>query len=70
MKKLVFSIAALGLVSLTSCKKEFTCACTTTANGTSTTVEAKTAKVSKKDAKTACEKESSLAGVTVKCVIK
>lgn len=70
MKKLVFAIAALGLFSLTSCKKEWTCACTTTIGGVSNTVEGKTAKVSKKDAKSACERETSVAGTSVKCVIK
>lgn len=51
MKKLVLAVAALGLISLTSCKKEYTCACTIFG----TTTEAKTAKVTKSDAKSQCE---------------
>ena len=51
MKKLVLAVAALGLVSLTSCKKEYVCSCTLLG----TTTETKTAKVTKSDAKSACE---------------
>lgn len=51
MKKLVLALAALGLVSLTSCKKEYTCSC----NILGVTTEAKTAKVKKSDAKSQCE---------------
>lgn len=51
MKKLVLAVAALGLISLTSCKKEYTCSCSLLG----TTTETKTAKVTKKDAKSACD---------------
>lgn len=51
MKKLVLAIAALGLISLTSCKKEYTCSCSILG----TTTEAKSGKVKKADAKTWCE---------------
>lgn len=67
MKKLVLAVAALGLISLTSCKKEYTCSCTTTGLGT---VEGKTGKMTKKDAKAACEKEVSVGGITTKCELK
>lgn len=67
MKKLVFAAAALGLISLTSCKKEYTCKCTTTVGSTSTSVQAKTAKLSKKDAKAACETTTSVPGASTKC---
>lgn len=78
MKKLVLAIAALGLVSLTSCKKEYTCSCTTFSNApgfTATTVEGKTDKMKKSDAKTKCEAGSSsttAGGYTsgAKCEIK
>lgn len=70
MKKLVLAIAALGFVTMTSCKKEWTCKCTTTVNGVSTSAEGKTTKLSKKDAKAACEKGTTVSGVTVKCEIK
>lgn len=72
MKKFA-PIAAIALfaVAFTSCKKEYTCSCTTTMNGVSTTVEAKSAeKMTKKDAKAACEKETEVAGVKVSCKLK
>lgn len=71
MKKFA-PIAAIALfaVAFTSCKKEWTCECSTTMNGTTTTASAKTAKVSKADAKAACEKETNVAGVQVSCKIK
>lgn len=51
MKKVIFAIAALGLISLTSCKKEYTCSCT----GAGQTTDVKTgSKVKKSDAKTWC----------------
>lgn len=71
MKK-VTSIALIALfaIGFTSCKKEWTCSCSTTVNGTTTTVEGKTGKLSKKDAEAGCNKESSAGGITVKCAIK
>lgn len=59
MKKLVLAVAALGLVSLTSCKKEYTCKCTFM--GTST--EAKSGKVKKADAKTWCDNANTSAKI-------
>lgn len=38
MKKLIILVAALGLGTLTSCKKDYECKCTKTYTGTSTTV--------------------------------
>lgn len=73
MKKLVLAIAAIGFITMTSCKKEYTCACTVTVAGTSTTTEAKSGtKLSKADAKTWCEKgtTSSGTGYSVSCKIK
>ncbi len=51
MKKIVLAVAALGLISLTSCKKEYTCSCTVFG----ITSDTKTEKVSKSDAKSQCE---------------
>ena len=51
MKKLVLAVAALGLISLTSCKKEYTCSCSILG----TTSDTKTGKVKKSDAKSSCE---------------
>lgn len=78
MKKLVLAVAALGLISLTSCKKEYTCKCTTFSNApgfVAQTAEGKTEKLSKSDAKTKCESGSTsvtIGGFTsgAKCEIK
>ena len=65
MKK-IFSISALafvGVLALASCKKDYTCECTTTTtNGTSTgtAVSSTTIKDTKKSAKASCEKEQLL----------
>lgn len=71
MKKIVLALAAFGLVTMTSCKKEWTCKCTTTVGGVSTSVEGKTDKTTRKKAKEACEKGSGSAlGITTTCEIK
>lgn len=51
MKK-IFAIAVLGVITLSSCKKDHTCACTATdsSDNYSYTIKAK-----KKDAKDACQ---------------
>jgi len=57
MKKLL-SIAAVtvALVSLSSCKKDYTCSCTYTATGLGTqTTNTTIADAKKKDAETACD---------------
>jgi hypothetical protein len=54
MKKFTLAIAAFGLISLASCKKDYTCTCTDPADPTSN--QNFTFKdVKKKDAKTACD---------------
>ena len=72
MKKIVtiVAVALFGALVLPSCKKDYTCVCTSTINGVSTSVEAKTGKMSKKDAKTACEQTVSAGGVTMECKLK
>lgn len=66
----VVAIAVVGLVALSSCKKDYTCECTTgeeTAIVTTSKIENKTLK----DAKTACENGSgTFAGITRTCKIK
>jgi hypothetical protein len=66
MKKALLLIAFAGLF-FTSCKKEYTCECTTTSstttngvktNNPSTTATAQTGKVKEDDAKASCEKGS------------
>lgn len=77
MKKFA-PIAAIALfaVAFTSCKKEWTCECTSTGGGTTTTASDKSAtKLSKKDAKAWCESSNgttSIAGVsfTIDCKLK
>lgn len=61
MKKLVFAIAALGLFSMTSCKKEYTCACTIAG----VTTDAKSGeKLKKSDAETWCNQLNTGAKIT------
>ena len=69
MKK-VFFLAAFAVLGLASCKKDYTCECTTTGSGTSIT-QTTTINGTKKDAKTACENGSStVMGITTTCKIK
>jgi len=71
MKKVILfaSVAALAL-SFASCKKDYTCTCTATAGGISSSAST-TLNATKKDAKDACESGSSTQGsVTVKCEIE
>lgn len=51
MKKLVFAVAALGLLSLTACKEDHTCKCTST----SINQDYPLGKQNKGDAKSSCE---------------
>jgi len=76
MKKLIpfVAIAALAMM-FTSCKKDYTCSCTTTFTGSSPVNSSmKTGKLSKKDAKAMCEKNNgttTVSGIsaTVSCKI-
>lgn len=72
MKKIA-PIAIIALFALASCKKEYTCECTVTLTGssTSTVVSGKTGKVSKKDAKASCDNgDYTNAAGTSNCEIK
>jgi hypothetical protein len=66
----VVAIAVVGLVALSSCKKDYTCECKTgdeTAIVTTSTIENKTLK----DAQSECEKGSgTFAGITRTCNIR
>jgi hypothetical protein len=64
MKKLfILAVVAIGF-TMTSCKKEYTCACTV--SGTTTEVKSGT-KLTKKDAEAWCEKSTNgIAGVSCK----
>lgn len=69
MKKII-AIAALSVFVLASCKKDYTCECTTTGNGQTATASS-TVNATKKDAKEACEGGSTSAnGYTTTCAIK
>jgi hypothetical protein len=69
MKKVLF-LGAFAALGLASCKKDYTCECTTTGMGTSIT-QTTTINATKKDATTACENgSSSVSGITTTCKIK
>jgi hypothetical protein len=69
MKKII-AIAALGVFTLASCKKDYTCECTSTVFGISSTVSS-TIKNTKKKAEEACTAGSTTAnGATTTCKIK
>ena len=53
MKK-VLLVAAVACFTLVSCKKDYTCTCTVTSNGTTQTYTYPLKDVKKKDAKSAC----------------
>jgi hypothetical protein len=70
MKK-IFAIAVLGVITLSSCKKDYTCACTATDSSDNISIAYKGVK--KKDAESTCDTYStSYASVTPggKCEIK
>lgn len=69
MKKII-AIAALGVFTLASCKKEYTCECTTSGFGVSATATT-VIKDTKKKADDACTAGSTTAnGATTTCKIK
>jgi len=75
MKKLVLSVATLGIMSLTSCVKldDHTCVCTYTENGVVLkTEELKIEKTREKDAKETCDGKgiSPIPGTVIKCELK
>lgn len=72
MKKIA-PIAAIALfaVAFTSCKKEYTCTCSWTYNGTTTSQDVKSGtKLTKKDAKSWCEKNTISGQTGVTCKLK
>lgn len=69
MKKVLF-LGAFAVLGLASCKKDYTCECTSTTMGITTT-SSTTIKAKKDDAKTTCEKGSVSNGIsTITCAIK
>lgn len=66
MKK-VLLVAVAGMFVLASCKKDYTCECTTTLDGKSTTTPVEMKDTKKKDAEKACD---ALALSGAKCALK
>ncbi|MBL7711709.1 MAG: hypothetical protein JNL13_04565 [Chitinophagaceae bacterium] len=72
MKKLLVSAVLLSAISLGSCRKAYTCECSTS-NGGSTSIVNKRelSKQALKDARAECDKgDSDIAGVRTECEIK
>ena len=75
MKLKYFTILFLGALALASCKKEWTCTCTATADVMGTTIStsaSETIKETKKKAKDACDEGDAAqdaSGVSVECEI-
>ena len=68
MKKLIF-LGAFAILTLASCKKDWTCTCTSSLGGgsSSTTISDKT----KSDAKAECDGgDASAGGITVDCELQ
>lgn len=57
MKKMILGVAALSMLALVSCKKDYTCECTSTSGG-STATSSVTINDTKKNAEEACEASS------------
>lgn len=71
MKKLSLIVLALGMVAFVSCKKEYTCECTSTYDGVSTDLTPMEIKDTKKNAEDVCEAlNTSILGTTVACDLK
>jgi len=71
MKKVLLVAAVAGL-AMVSCKKDYTCECTTTDNGTVVSTTTVTGKMKKKDADSWCTGNvtSSVPGSTIKMECK
>jgi hypothetical protein len=55
MKKITLLAAVIVAASFASCKKNYTCVCTDTYNGTTETYTYDLGKIKKKDAKSKCD---------------
>ncbi|MGV3609733.1 MAG: hypothetical protein ACO1N0_02215 [Fluviicola sp.] len=70
MKKLVFGVSAIALLSLASCKKDYNCECTYQNTGSNTVSENKPIKnASLDDAKRTCDGYESEGAVTKTCTL-
>ena len=67
MRKRILFIGAISLLSLASCKKDWTCVCTSSAGSSSSLIVDKT----KSDAEAECnEGDGTVLGYTVECEIQ
>jgi len=73
MKKVLIAVVVLGALTLSSCKKDYTCTCSytdTSGSGVVLPNQSTTINGKKKDVETACEAGSStFGGLTTTCVI-
>jgi uncharacterized lipoprotein YehR (DUF1307 family) len=70
MKKLLpIALVAVAAMTFTSCKKDYTCECTVSAGGVSSTTTY-TFKDTKSGAESKCNSQATSGGVTATCKIK
>lgn len=67
MKKLIFPAAMLVIVGLASCKKDYTCTCTSNDGAGGTYTSSVTIHATKKDAKAACDASATSGATSVSC---
>lgn len=66
MKQMMLSVLLLGVIVTSSCRREYTCKCSTSNGGsTSVVTENKLSKQSLKDARTECDKGDTKLGTLV-----
>jgi hypothetical protein len=71
MKKMILGVAALSLLTLASCKKDYTCECTTSVTGFDDISVSTTINETKKNAEEACEAGAATTSFSsVTCEIK
>ncbi len=72
MKKVIFSIAAIAALGITSCRKAYTCKCETSGGGsTSVVVRNELSKMALGDARAKCDEGDSKVGtITKECELE
>ncbi len=70
MKKVLLAAVILGGLSLVSCKKDYTCTCTTTDDGEVFAESSTTINATKGDAEDACNTETSSGDFKTVCEIE
>lgn len=72
MKKVIFSLAAIAALGITSCRKAYTCSCETSGGGSTSIVNKRElSKQALADARTECDKGDTKVGtLTTECEIK